>query len=462
MSKDNTPSSVRFLILISMIVLLGLFILPPCGPCSTGTYATPTASHQAKEQLSQPVEPEKQAEPIRKVIVIRHGDHFSGILERSGIPKKDALFVSKKANQVFKLKKMRPGSEVELYFTPDGTGLQEVDYKVNSRKRLVLYNGRVIDCASRSLVRDTSTLSRKAGSSTPGTPAKKAAVQASSRKGSTLKEHVHSEISATPPLAADRSGGTIPSGQNEPSADQGTPGGMSLVAAYNPGIPESTSHPYQTSYGLLADGKVLSPVIVPWDPKARTGDFSKPGTKTSLLLAKSKSKGASRGDKNRKKIRLAKQTTRKKLRDDGFLKAPLTYRCISSGYTSSRIHPITNLAQPHYGIDYAAPIGTPVHAIGSGTVIYVGWNGGFGKTIRIRHKNGYVSHYGHLSRYAKGIRTGKMISRGDTIGFVGMTGIATGPHLDFRVTHQGSFINPASLEQHYRRISAHTSSKTQG
>ncbi len=462
MFKDNTPSSVRFLILIFTIVLLGLFILPPSGPCSTGTSATPTVSHLVKEQLPQPAEPEKQATSSRKVIVIRLGDHFSGILERSGLSKKDALFVSKKADKIFKLNKMRPGSEVELYFTPDGTGLQEVDYKVNNRKRLVLYNGRVLDCASRSPVRETSTLSRKAGLSAPETPAKKSAVQASIRKGSTPREHAHPEVSATPHSSATRSSDTTPSVQNEPTADQDTPGGMSLVASYNPGIPESTADPYQTSYGLLADGKVLSPVIVPWDPKARTGDFSKQGIKTSRLLAKSKAKVASHGDKNRKKTRLAKQATKKKNCDDGFLKAPLTYRCISSGYTSSRIHPITNLAQPHYGIDYAAPKGTPVHAIGSGTVIYVGWDGGFGKTIRIRHKNGYVSHYGHLSRYAKGLRTGKRISRGDTIGFVGMTGIATGPHLDFRVTHQGSFINPASLEQHYRRISSHTSSKTQG
>ncbi len=129
-----------------------------------------------------------------------------------------------------------------------------------------------------------------------------------------------------------------------------------------------------------------------------------------------------------------------------FLRAPLQYRRISSYFTTRRYHPIFKIFRPHLGIDYAAPQGTPVSSIGNGTVIFAGWKGGNGNFIEIRHPNGFVSYYGHLSRIAKGIRPGAKVARGSVIGNVGMTGIATGPHLDFRVKKNGSFINYLKLK----------------
>lgn len=115
-----------------------------------------------------------------------------------------------------------------------------------------------------------------------------------------------------------------------------------------------------------------------------------------------------------------------------FLKAPLQYRRISSYFTARRFHPILRIYRPHYGIDYAAPAGTPVSALGDGIVTFAGWKGGFGKFVEIRHGRGYKTTYGHLSRFAEGIRAGKRVKRGEVIGYVGSTGLATGPHLDFR------------------------------
>lgn len=125
-----------------------------------------------------------------------------------------------------------------------------------------------------------------------------------------------------------------------------------------------------------------------------------------------------------------------------FLKAPLRFDRISSRFSGARRHPILGGVRPHYGVDYAAPAGTPVWAVADGTVLSVGWNGGFGKQVIVRHMNGYKSYYGHLSRYGPGIRKGLRVTQKQIIGFVGSTGLSTGPHLDYRLTKDGRFRNP--------------------
>lgn len=129
-----------------------------------------------------------------------------------------------------------------------------------------------------------------------------------------------------------------------------------------------------------------------------------------------------------------------------FLRSPLNYRRISSFFTRRRWHPILKIFRPHLGIDYSAPNGTPVTTIGDGTVLFAGWEGGFGRFIKIRHPNGYISTYGHLSKWAKGIRSGIRVSRGQVIGYVGSSGLSTGPHLDFRLMRGQQFINFLSLK----------------
>jgi murein DD-endopeptidase MepM/ murein hydrolase activator NlpD len=129
-----------------------------------------------------------------------------------------------------------------------------------------------------------------------------------------------------------------------------------------------------------------------------------------------------------------------------FLKAPLRFSRISSGYSLSRMHPILNYRRPHRGVDYAARSGTPVHAIGDGTVVGKGYTKGAGYYLKIRHNSVYTTGYNHLSGYGKGIRRGVKVKQGDIIGYVGSTGYATGPHLDFRFWKNGHPVNPLKVE----------------
>jgi murein DD-endopeptidase MepM/ murein hydrolase activator NlpD len=146
-----------------------------------------------------------------------------------------------------------------------------------------------------------------------------------------------------------------------------------------------------------------------------------------------------------------------------FLKAPLQYSRISSNFTYRRFHPILKIYRPHLGIDYAAPTGTPVSAIGRGRITHVGTKGGYGRFVEITHDDTFKSTYGHLSRYAGNLKKGSVVKQGQVIGYVGSTGLATGPHLDFRFYENGkpvdfldtrfphSQILPESLKAEFQR-----------
>ena len=128
------------------------------------------------------------------------------------------------------------------------------------------------------------------------------------------------------------------------------------------------------------------------------------------------------------------------------LKAPLSYTRISSSFSRRRYHPVLHHYSPHLGIDYAAPTGTPVQATGDGTVMVATRNKANGKYVKIRHNNNYISYYLHFSRFGKGIKSGVKVKQGQVIGYVGSTGYATGPHLDYRVKKNGRFVNPRSIK----------------
>jgi murein DD-endopeptidase MepM/ murein hydrolase activator NlpD len=126
-----------------------------------------------------------------------------------------------------------------------------------------------------------------------------------------------------------------------------------------------------------------------------------------------------------------------------FLRSPLRFTRISSRFSTSRLHPILDVRRPHLGVDYAAPYGTPVHASADGVVAAAGWDGGFGRTVRLRHANGYQTLYGHLSRIL--VHVGQRVAQGDLVGAVGATGLATGPHLDYRMSRDGRFVDPLKV-----------------
>jgi murein DD-endopeptidase MepM/ murein hydrolase activator NlpD len=128
-----------------------------------------------------------------------------------------------------------------------------------------------------------------------------------------------------------------------------------------------------------------------------------------------------------------------------FLKSPLNYRRISSRFSRARRNPVTRKVVPHHGVDFAAAAGTPVAAAADGRVIFVGWSGALGKTVKIRHGSEYVTVYGHLSRYARSVRTGATVRQNDVIGYVGSTGRATGPHLHYTMLVSGRAVDPMTF-----------------
>ena len=125
-----------------------------------------------------------------------------------------------------------------------------------------------------------------------------------------------------------------------------------------------------------------------------------------------------------------------------FLKVPLRFNRISSRFSRARKHPILGGVLPHFGVDYAAPPRTPVWSVADGTVVSCGWGGGFGKQVILRHVNGYTTYYGHLSGFGPGMRKGTRVKQKQIIGYVGSTGLSTGPHLDYRLVKDGRFRNP--------------------
>jgi murein DD-endopeptidase MepM/ murein hydrolase activator NlpD len=129
-----------------------------------------------------------------------------------------------------------------------------------------------------------------------------------------------------------------------------------------------------------------------------------------------------------------------------FLRSPLRYSYVTSSFSMHRFHPVLNEFRPHYGVDYHAPVGTPVQVTANGTVVSAGWDGGGGNVVKVRHADGYVTAYLHLSRFAPGIHAGAAVRQGDTIAFTGATGLATGPHLDYRVKHNDQWVDPLSLK----------------
>ena len=168
----------------------------------------------------------------------------------------------------------------------------------------------------------------------------------------------------------------------------------------------------------------------------RTGDvlaatFTLSGSETQAVRFASKNVSGDYFDQDGRSLRAA------------FLRAPLNFRRISSVF-GRRKHPVHGTWRAHRGTDYAAASGTPVRAIGDATVIFAGWRGGYGNTLELRHRNGYVTRHGHLKGFAAGIRPGKQVSIGTTVAYVGTTGLSTGPHLHFEVLVNGVQRDPST------------------
>lgn len=181
-------------------------------------------------------------------------------------------------------------------------------------------------------------------------------------------------------------------------------------------------------------------VVIFYKKRVRLGEqFGSPIIEAAMVEVRGKKNYVFRYNKGRYYDAKAKEV------EGFFLAKPVNYRRISSKFTYKRWHPILKRYRAHLGIDYAANVGTPIRAAGNGKLTYVGRKGGYGKTIIIRHDNGYKTLYAHMNGYRKGMRSGKWVKKGQTIGYVGSTGMSTGPHLHFGLYKNNRAINPNSV-----------------
>jgi murein DD-endopeptidase MepM/ murein hydrolase activator NlpD len=128
-----------------------------------------------------------------------------------------------------------------------------------------------------------------------------------------------------------------------------------------------------------------------------------------------------------------------------FLRSPLAYSRVTSRFSHRRFHPVLKSYRPHYGVDYGAPVGTPVRVTASGVVAFAGWSKGGGRTVKVRHPNGFLTAYLHLSRFASGVGPGAAVKQGEVIAYTGNSGLSSGPHLDYRIQRNGRWIDPLAL-----------------
>jgi murein DD-endopeptidase MepM/ murein hydrolase activator NlpD len=493
--KRRKPRKYRYLaIIITLIVGISWMFL---GKDVNRNVVSPVHDAETGKEYASVLEPQKDSPATvnRVSLTVKRGDTFSNILKENGISTRQALDIQEAVKEIFDLSKITAGNELALVFSHDNQTLQSIEYEIADYSRLLVnIQGENIEAQKRQIDR----IVKPKSLSTNGVWQ----VDLSVRRGDNIFNLLQScGICITQIQSLSKS---IKGEYNLSDITPGHPLKVwithdspakltKLTYDIDPvtylevtpmdGIFKARTHTrimdvlFERAEGTVTDSLYesavrsgLSPEIVMdltdifgWDINFFT-EIQEGDTYTVLYekyYVDNKFKGYGRivaarfmnhGDEhlatyfeNGKNIHGYYDEHGKPIRKL-FLKAPLNYRRISSGFSYHRIHPIFHVQRPHLGVDYAAPSGTPVVALGEGRIISCGWVRGFGQSVRIKHPGGYVTYYGHLSRFAKGITTGKYVSQGDVIGYVGMTGIATGPHLDFRVSYRGGFTNPLRLE----------------
>lgn len=432
-------------------------------------------------------------EPIKKTLSVNRGESFLGMMQENGIAQTQAFDILAATKGVFDLSKVLPGHEMVLLFSSDGLNLIGLDYEISDQYRLrIAINEDSIDAqkvAVQHILADTYSGDLKL-------------IDVDVKKGDSIYSILHEcDLSDYQIDCITRSvknvynlSGIVP-GNNlklwvtedapvllgrltyeiddlsllEVEPENGTFAArkqtLSVETRYERAEGTIESSLYQSGIAAGISPEVIMELtdVFAWDinffTEIRAGDTFAGVYETYYVEDKFKGYGrvvaarfVNQGQEHLA-IYFDKGNGESGYYDANgkpiqklFLKAPLNYRRISSGFSNNRMHPVYQVARPHLGVDYAAPTGTPVVALGDGKIIFKGWSNGFGKSIRIKHCAGYISYYGHFSRYAKGMESGKQVSQGQVIGYVGSTGVATGPHLDFRVKHNGKFVNPLRLK----------------
>ena len=329
--------------------------------------------------------------------VVRNGESFTVLMNRLGLSMNDAMKVAQACDTVFDVRKMRAGNKVQAYYQFDTTGTGSTD---GPALKYVVYERNKID---RVIFRTSEPFK----------------VWSWTKPVESTREYADVTIKSS--LWNDM-----------------------LAAGISPQLIVPLSEIYAWSvdfFGLqpgdrfrvLYEQRKCDDEIIAVDT-IYYAEFVRGGKMIPAIMFDQGDNGNLYWNEKGESLRKA------------FLKAPLKFTRISSGFSYHRKHPVTGKVRAHTAVDYAAPTGTPVMTIGDGTVISAGWTNGGGNTVKIRHNSVYTTSYMHLSRYGAGIKAGVRVRQGDVIGYVGSTGMSTGPHLDFRVWKNGSPINPLKMD----------------
>ncbi len=328
---------------------------------------------------------------------IRPGEAFTSLMVRLGMTSDDAMSLAGLCDTVFDVRKMRAGNAVNAYFTVDTTA---VDPEAEVSLKYVVYKK---DKTHGTVFKTSDSL----------------AVWNFSRPVETVRKY--SDVTITSSLWNDMTAAGAPAGLI-----------VSLSEIYAWSV-DFFGLQQGDRFKILYDESTCDGDVVSVDP-IYYAEFVRGETVVPAILFDQGDGGNQYWKEDGASLRKA------------FLKAPLKFTRISSGFSYHRKHPVTGKVKAHTAVDYAAPTGTPVMSIGDGTVLSAGWTNGGGNTVKIRHNATYTTSYMHLSRYASGIKAGTHVRQGDVIGYVGATGVATGPHLDFRVWKNGTPVNPITLD----------------
>ena len=329
--------------------------------------------------------------------VVRNGESFTVLMNRLGLSMNDAMKVAQACDTVFDVRKMRAGNKVQAYYQFDTTGTGSTD---GPALKYVVYERNKID---RVIFRTSEPFK----------------VWSWTKPVESTREYADVTIKSS--LWNDM-----------------------LAAGISPQLIVPLSEIYAWSvdfFGLqpgdrfrvLYEQRKCDDEIIAVDT-IYYAEFVRDGKMIPAIMFDQGDNGNLYWNEKGESLRKA------------FLKAPLKFTRISSGFSYHRKHPVTGKVRAHTAVDYAAPTGTPVMTIGDGTIVSAGWTNGGGNTVKVRHNSVYTTSYMHLSRYGAGIKAGVRVRQGDVIGYVGSTGMSTGPHLDFRVWKNGSPINPLKMD----------------
>lgn len=328
---------------------------------------------------------------------VRSGETFTGLMNRLGLSQSDAMRMAQACDTIFDVRKMRAGNKVQAYYQFDTTGTGSTE---GPALKYVVYEGNKID---RVIFRTTEPFEVWKWSKPVESTREFADV--------TIKSSLWNDM-----LAAGKTPQLI----------------VPLSEIYAWSVDFFGLQPGDR-FRVLYEQRKCEDEIIAVDT-IYYAEFIRDESMIPAIMYDQGDGGNIYWNDKGESLRKA------------FLKAPLKFTRISSGFSYSRKHPVTGHVRPHTAVDYAAPVGTPVLTIGDGTVISAGWTNGGGNTVKIRHNSVYTTSYMHLSRYGAGIKAGARVRQGDVIGYVGSTGLSTGPHLDFRVWKNGSAVNPLKLD----------------